>query len=104
MMREHIETKLRAAFSPQHLQVIDESHRHNVPAGASSHFKIVLVSDQFINQRALQRHRAIYSLLAEELAAGVHALALHTYTGEEWQQRQNQAPASPDCCGAGTQA
>ena len=47
MIREQIEAKLRAAFDPVYLEVVDESYRHNVPAGSESHFKVVLVSDRF---------------------------------------------------------
>ncbi len=103
-MRERIEEKLRTAFSPVHLDVHDESYRHNVPAGAESHFKVVIVSDSFVNQRFLQRHRAIYGQLTEELAGSVHALALHTYTVKEWESLQDTVPASPGCRGAGTLA
>lgn len=80
MIRERIEEKLRAAFQPVFLEVVDESYRHNVPAGSESHFKVVLVSDRFTGERFLNRHRMIYSTLAEELSTTVHALALHTYT------------------------
>ncbi|PKH21348.1 BolA family transcriptional regulator [Enterobacterales bacterium CwR94] len=104
MIREQIEIKLRTAFDPHHLEVHDESYRHNVPAGAESHFKVVLVSDKFEGQRFLQRHRLIYAELAEELAGSVHALALHTYTLKEWQGLQDTVPASPNCRGAGTLA
>ncbi len=45
MIRERIEEKLRAAFQPVFLEVVDESYRHNVPPGSESHFKVVLVSD-----------------------------------------------------------
>lgn len=104
MIREQIEEKLRTAFTPVHLEVHDESYRHNVPAGAESHFKIVIVSDSFLNQRFLMRHRAIYGVLADELARSVHALALHTYTEKEWVGLQDTVPASPNCRGAGTLA
>lgn len=40
MIRERIEEKLRAAFQPVFLEVVDESYRHNVPAGSESHFKV----------------------------------------------------------------
>lgn len=80
MIREQIEDKLRAAFDPVFLEVVDESYRHNVPAGSESHFKVVLVSDCFTGERFLSRHRMIYSTLSSELASTVHALALHTYT------------------------
>lgn len=104
MIREQIEAKLRAAFEPAYLEVVDESYRHNVPAGSESHFKVVLVSDRFVGERFLTRHRSIYGVLSEELADGVHALALHTYTLKEWEGLQDTVPASPPCSGAGTLA
>ena len=60
MIREQIEAKLVAAFEPAYLEVTDESYRHNVPAGSESHFKVVVVSDKFVGERFLSRHRAIY--------------------------------------------
>ncbi|MCC3702173.1 transcriptional regulator BolA [Rouxiella badensis] len=104
MIREQIEAKLAAAFEPTHLDVTDESYRHNVPAGSESHFKVVMVSDKFVGERFLSRHRSIYSVLTEELAGSVHALALHTYTLKEWEGLQDTVPASPPCRGAGTLA
>lgn len=103
-MHEHIEAKLTAAFSPTHLDVVDESHRHNVPKGAESHFKVVIVSEKFSGERLIGRHRQIYSVLSDALAGSVHALALHTYTAQEWDDLQDKQRASPPCMGAGTQA
>jgi transcriptional regulator, BolA protein family len=100
MIREQIEEKLRAAFNPVFLEVVDESYRHNVPAGSESHFKVVLVSDRFTGERFLNRHRLIYSTLTEELSTTVHALALHTYTIKEWEGLQDTVFASPPCRGA----
>jgi len=80
MMHEQIRAKLMTAFNPSHLEVVDESYRHNVPVGTESHFKVVIVSSLFADQRLLSRHRQIYTLLQDELAATVHALALHTFT------------------------
>jgi len=93
-----IETKLTQALAPSHLEVINESHRHNVPPNSETHFKVIVVSGQFAGQRLLARHRAVNQALAEELAAGVHALAMHTYTPEEW-QAEGAAPDSPECRG-----
>ncbi|MCL2893379.1 transcriptional regulator BolA [Brenneria tiliae] len=101
MMRKTIEEKLRVEFEPLHLEVIDESYRHNVPAGSESHFKVVIVSERFAGERVLGRHRAIYAILAAELASTVHALALHTYSVKEWGSLQNSVPSSPPCGGAG---
>ncbi len=93
-----IEQKLKDGLNPVHLDITNESHMHNVPADSESHFKVVLASAAFEGKRQVQRHQAIYGLLKEELAGEVHALALHTFSPEEWQQSQT-VPDSPDCLG-----
>ena len=95
--RDRIEESLVQSFGLQHLEVTDESHGHNVPDGAESHFKIVAVSEEFAGKRLIERHRMINELLASEFAGGMHALAIHVYTADEWQTRFNQAPMSPPC-------
>lgn len=97
--RQRILAKLAAALAPEHLEVLDESANHNVPQGAETHFKVVVVSPQFDGERLLARHRRVNAALAAELAAGVHALAIHTYTAAEWQRRFGDAPMSPACRG-----
>lgn len=99
--QQQIERKLREQFAPLHLEVENESHRHNVPEGAESHFRVVVVSDQFEGRPLVQRHRAVNSALAQELQGGVHALALHTMTPEEWFAKGGTAPESPPCLGGG---
>ncbi len=93
-----IEQKLAKAFQAEILSVENESHQHNVPAGSESHFKVTLVTAQFNDVRKVARHQQVYALLSDELAGPVHALALHTYTPEEWQETA-AAPDSPDCLG-----
>lgn len=95
-MQQQIEAKLAAALSPSHLEVINESYMHRVEPGSESHFKVIVVSKAFEGQRLLGRHRQVNAVLAEELAGTIHALALHTYTEAEWQQRE-QAPKTPSC-------
>ena len=94
-----IEEKLTVALDPVHLQVVNESGNHNVPDGAETHFKVVVVSPVFEGERLLVRHRRINAALADELAGGVHALAIHAYTADEWRQRFGTAPMSPPCRG-----
>ena len=92
-----IEEKVREAFAPSELIVENESHRHAGPA-TESHFKLTVVAEQFAALSRVQRHQALYKLLAAELQNGVHALALHLYTPAEWQQQQ-AVPPSPNCRG-----
>ncbi|GAD30527.1 transcriptional regulator BolA [Photobacterium leiognathi] len=98
MIQQRIEHKLNEAFSPKHLEVLNESYMHNVPPGSESHFKVVVVSEQFNDQRLIERHRSINSVLADELANHIHALAIHTYTEAEWAESMT-APTSPSCRG-----
>ena len=92
--------KLDGAFSPDHLEVINESASHNVPEGSESHFKVTLVSQTFDGMRSVKRHQAVYGVLAEYMGSPIHALALHTYTADEWRQREG-SPDSPNCLGGG---
>ncbi|MDO3388197.1 BolA/IbaG family iron-sulfur metabolism protein [Gilvimarinus sp. SDUM040013] len=94
-----IEHELKQQFSPVLLTVENESHMHSVPPNSETHFKVTLVSDQFEGKRSVQRHQAVYAVLAEQMAGPVHALALHTYTPAEW--RSAQVPESPNCLGGG---
>ena len=97
--QEHIRSKLDEAFAPLHLEVIDESHMHSVPEGAQSHFKVTVVSASFAEQTLVQRHRSVNELLADEFQHGLHALALHTMTPEDWFAKGGVSPDSPPCLG-----
>ena len=95
-MQQRIETAL-GALQPEHLQVLDESHMHS--RGLQTHFKAVLVSAQFAGLSSVKRHQKVYAILGD-LMSEFHALALHTYTPEEW-VKIGAAPASPVCAGGG---
>ena len=99
-----ITEKLTSSLQPSHQEVINESHMHNVPPGSESHFKVVIVSDQFNGKMLVARHRMINKALAEELAGPIHALALHTMTPGEWTEKGGEAPSSPPCMGGSKQA
>jgi BolA family transcriptional regulator, general stress-responsive regulator len=80
-MRTTIADKLAAAFAPQSLDVEDESDQHAGHAGhrqgGETHFRVHIVSEAFRGKSRIERHRMINQTLAGELAAGVHALAIH---------------------------
>lgn len=97
-IQQRIESRLAAELRPLHLEVINESHNHNVPPNSETHFKVVAVSESFAGKRPVQRHQLVYKLLSEEMAGPVHALALHTFAPDEWQQ-DTAVMASPDCMG-----
>ncbi len=104
-VQDTITEKLTAALAPLHLQVMNESHKHSVPPGSESHFKVVIVSEQFQGQPLVRRHQAVNAALAEELKKSLHALSLETLTGAEWHTRGGEtmtawAAARPTAEGA----
>ncbi len=82
-----IRSKLTQAFSPQELEIIDESHLHAGHAGArdggESHFRVTVVSDAFAGKSRMERQRAVYGVLADELKGPIHALSITARTPEE---------------------
>jgi BolA protein len=95
-MQQHLTEQLEVALRPSYLEVVNESANHSGPA-TQSHFKLVVVSDTFNDLTLIARHRLINQLFKEELGH-IHALAMHTYTPDEWQVK-NGAPDSPKCSG-----
>ena len=83
-----MEGKLKAAFSPERLVIINESHLHAghhhegsdhhgaFDGSGETHFRVRIVSPAFAGMSRIDRHRAVNDLLADELKAGVHALAI----------------------------
>nr|WP_136250653.1 BolA/IbaG family iron-sulfur metabolism protein [Ningiella ruwaisensis] len=98
-VQKSIEQKLQALLNPIYLAVENESHMHSVPENSETHFKVTAISSKFDDKRLLQRHRLINQALKDELEGPVHALALHTYTEEEWVKKRGQVPQSPNCLG-----
>ena len=94
-LRERVQTSL----SPEWLELDNESDQHSGPPGRESHFRLVVVSDAFEGLSRVRRHQQIYALFADLMPSPIHALALHTFTPGEWQQRGGQAADSPDCRG-----
>lgn len=99
-IQRSIEQKLASEFETEFLQVENESHMHNVAPGSESHFKVTIVSPSFDAQMLIKRHRMVNHALQQEMQK-IHALALHTLTPREWQERGGQVTASPKCRGGG---
>ena len=82
-----IEKRLRAALSPDHLAVLDESAKHRGHAGhdprGESHFMVEIVSSAFSGKNRVTRHRLVNQALAPLLAERVHALAIVARAPEE---------------------
>ena len=72
-------------LTPVSLEIIDDSAKHAGHAGAreGGHFRVAVVAAAFKGHSQLERHRLVNGALAAELAAGVHALAIHATAPDE---------------------
>ena len=84
-VKDRMTEKLAQAFAPTFLEVTDDSHQHAGHSGArpggQTHFTVRIISPAFAGQTRVQQHRAINAVLAEDLASGVHALAIEAKAG-----------------------
>lgn len=85
---EQIRSKLEAALSPVHLEIVDDSAAHAGHAGArqsgGGHFSTLIVSAAFEGKSAVQRHQLVYRALGEMLRADIHAIAIKALSPSEY--------------------
>ncbi len=86
---------LNEAIELTHLELIDESSNHLIK-GDESHIKVIAVSEAFDTLSLIERHRLINGCAEPLFNDGLHALAIHCYTPQEWETKKS-APASPLC-------
>ncbi|GIL38856.1 BolA family protein [Roseiterribacter gracilis] len=84
---DRIRDKLTSRFAPVELSIVDESHKHQGHAGhdarGESHFRVAIVSAEFVGRSRVDRQRLVYDALKDELADRIHALALSTKAPDE---------------------
>ena len=77
---EEIRSRLTAAFTPSHLDVVDDSESHRghggYREGGESHFNVAIRAAAFEGQSRIMRHRAVHSALGKDLVGRIHALSL----------------------------
>tara|TARA_B100000780_G_scaffold214106_1_gene153655 strand:+ start:249 stop:557 length:309 start_codon:yes stop_codon:yes gene_type:complete len=81
-----------------HHQLVNDSHKHSGSA-TDSHYNLVLVSDDFAGIGAVKRHQQVFALVGELMKNPIHALALHCYTVQQWQAKQEKMPETAPCMG-----
>jgi len=87
-VEDSIRKKIIEGLNPEQLLIVNESSKHaghigNPNNGPETHFKLEIVASKFEGANSVKRHRMVYTLLQEELAGPVHALALNTRTPME---------------------
>lgn len=118
-LERRMREKLVNILKPQSIELVNESFMHNVPKGSETHFRLLLVSEDFVGLSRVARSRRVHEILADEMGSalnsvgggtenvgrspGLHALSLKTLTPEEWQASGGAAIAmrSPPCRSGG---
>ena len=83
LIESQIINTLSSSMNLSSLKIINESFMHNVPKGSESHFKIVVVTNDFNNLSIIKRHKFIYKTL-DNLMNKIHALSIHAFNEEEF--------------------
>jgi BolA protein len=93
MNAQDIQNIFQNTFSPEHVEVIDDSDLHRGHAGqresGGGHYSVTLVADVFEGQTLVQRHRTAYEAVKMNTNEAIHALALKIYTPKEWQSKKS---------------
>jgi BolA protein len=86
-VEQQIRETLMVALEPSRLDVINESHLHaghaSSPGSGESHFRLLVVSQRFVGQSRLERHRLVNDALGGLLRDRIHALAIKTFAPGE---------------------
>ena len=86
--QDKIDQILRKKFSIRYLEVSDESHKHkghaSAPKEGQSHFRVLIISQDFKGKSRIDRHRQVYEALNNTFEEGVHALSIRAFTPVEW--------------------
>ena len=90
-----ITTTLQEKIGATIVEIADRSdlHKHhqgrmNAPVGGG-HYDAIVVAASFSGKTMMQQHRMVYEALSEQMQTTIHALALKTYTPEQWMQKSN---------------
>ena len=77
--RDRLTSRLEEGLGPDHLEVVDDSHRHAGHAGAADgrgHFTVLIVSQRFAGLGTLKRHKLVYEVVGDMMTTDIHALSI----------------------------
>lgn len=74
-----IRERIQSAFSPSHLEVIDESDQHIGHVGhqgGNRHFAVIIAATYFQGKSRIEAHREIYAIFSDMMPNEIHALRI----------------------------
>ena len=94
IIQNSIHKLLTETYKPTRLEIVNESDLHSGPKGRESHFKILIVSDDFKDMKRIDRQKHIFQTL-NDIITKIHALSLRALT--EAEVAKSSEFQSPDC-------
>ena len=76
---EEVRGQLEKAFPDDRIEL-------SSPMQDDNHFQLLIVSERFTGKSMVEQHQLVYRALGDAMQEAIHALALRTYTPEQWQK------------------
>ena len=76
---EKVKTKINTKLKPEKISLIDKSSLHKEHKSFDSnkfHFKLIIKSEKLKNMEKIDAHKAIFSILNDEMKNKIHALEI----------------------------
>ena len=83
-----IQKLIKNKISVSKINIIDESYKHinHKKDTKGKHFKLFIISDDFLTLNLIKRHQLIYKILGHMLKKEIHALSMKLLTRAEYKQ------------------
>ena len=81
-----IRQQLETAFTPALLTIQDDSAAHQGHEGTqkgAGHYSVTIISEKFTGKSLIQRHRLVYTALAQMMEEEIHALSIQAKAPDE---------------------
>ena len=71
-----------------HIEDLTKNHINHTNYDGGGHFKMIIVSNEFLGYSLLERHQLIYKILNSMIKKEIHALSLKTLTINEYNNKK----------------
>ncbi|QCI16127.1 BolA family protein [Buchnera aphidicola] len=97
MILKKIKNYLKSQIKITFIKINNNSHLHHNLKKSFTHLSIIIISNDFINQKTINRHRIIFSKISQIIKEKIYSITLHAYTENEWKARQYKINENPEC-------
>ncbi|NIH41176.1 MAG: BolA family transcriptional regulator [Buchnera aphidicola (Periphyllus aceris)] len=96
-MKKIIKKKIKNKIKIKYIKIYNISNAHKKFNKKNSHYKIIVVSNDFYKINILRRHQIIYNILSNEININIYGIEIFTYTKKEWDVEINKKFSSTKC-------